>query len=358
MKKILFLLLALFTLTVSATPLPNDTATEQIPDSVYVVAYFCKNDTLEYIYSNEQIKIKGTDTTTTIITEGKFRLVVLDSTATGYRIQYDQLEIGSPLTDKLKELANDKNNLIESISSLINNTSINNNPIIFTTNELGEIQHIENWQEIRNQLLHITESLITNIYNSIPQANEYINKDSFIDLFKQRYDSEELFIENFEGFPLLFTFHGSAFKAGQSTVDDQGNEQEYPSTVQLYANNLDPEEEGRDDFSPDYVVSLVTSTSMQGDEVKELLGSIMGLMLNNNSKTDELKDSLNDTKDFDNATLTITDGINAEYWINGWPSEIIHFNNTEVTAPGQHSQSRIKAKSLECVYRSCFNFMR
>ena len=130
MKKILFLLLALFTLTVSATPLPNDTATEQIPDSVYVVAYFCKNDTLEYIYSNEQIKIKGTDTTT-IITEGKFRLVVLDSTATGYRIQYDQLEIGSPLTDKLKELANDKNNLIESISSLINNTSINNNPIIF-----------------------------------------------------------------------------------------------------------------------------------------------------------------------------------------------------------------------------------
>ena len=125
MKKILFLLLALFTLTVSATPLPNDTATEQLPDSVYVVAYFCKNDTLEYIYSNEQIKIKGTDTTTTIITEGKFRLVVLDSTATGYRIQYDQLEIGSPLTDKLKELANDKNNLIESISSLINDTSNN-----------------------------------------------------------------------------------------------------------------------------------------------------------------------------------------------------------------------------------------
>ncbi len=358
MKRFTIALFAILLLSTSVCATASDTADGQSPDSVYVVAYFCKNDTLEYVYTCEETKIKGSDTTTVTIEESKFRLVVLDSLATGYRIQFTELETKSPLLEDIDNANNDHRQAILRSIKAISDRNGANSPIIFTTNEFGEIQHIENWIELRDNLLKIIDTYWDDIYKAVPGASDYIDKNSFSELIKAKYSSEEQLIENIEGFPLLFSFHGSAFHTGGTTLKSEGNDEELPSTVQIAAYNFDPEEEGRDDFDPDYEVAIVTTSTAHGEEVKELLKVVMGFILNDNDNSQEVMDSLKATKDFDNATMNIHDGIEAYYWFNGWPSEIMHFNIVELEAPNNKSQSRIKTKSLECVYRSCFNFMR
>ena len=355
MKRLFLALFALFSLSTTVNATASDIVDEQSPDSVYVVAYFCKNDTLEYIYTSEETRIKGSDTTTVTIEESKFRLVVLDSTATEYRIQFTELETKLP---HIEDIDNDpKQVMLNSIKAIFNRNSANSH-IVFTTNELGEIQHIVNWEEIRDNLLKTLETCWDDIYKAVPEASNYVDKNLFSELIKAKYSSEEQLIENLEGFPLLFSFHGSAFHTGSTTIENEGNDEEFPSTVQIAAYNFDPEEEERDDFDPDYEVAIITTSTTHGIEVKELVQAVMGFILNDNDNSQEVMKSLNATKDFDNATMNIYDGIEAYYWFNGWPSEIMHFNIVELNTPNKESQSRIRTKSLECVYRSCFNFMK
>lgn len=349
---------ALLSLLASINVTANDIVDGQSPDSVYVVAYFCKNDTLEYVYTSEDTKIKGSDTTTVTIEERKFRLVVLDSTTIGYRIQFTELENKSPLIEEIGNGSNDpKQMMLKRINAIIHKNEAKT-PIIFTTNEFGEIQHIENWKEVRNNILKTLDECWDEIYKTIPGASDYINKNSFTELIKAKFSSEEQLIENLEGFPLLFSFHGSALRTGQNTIENEGNEEEYPSTVQMSAYYFDPEEEGRDDFYPDYEVTIITTSTAHGNEVKELLQALIGFILNDNDNSQEVMKSLDATKDFDNATMNIHDGIEAYYWFNGWPSEVTHFNIVELDAPSNHSQLRIKSQSIECVYRSCLNILR
>jgi len=276
MKRIIIALFAFFTLLTSINVTASDIADASSLDSVYIVAYFCKNDTMEYVYTSEDTKIKGADTTTVTIEERKFRLVVLDSTATGYRIQYTELETKSPLSEGIDNVNNDpKQMMFKRINDIIHKNDAKR-PIIFTTNELGEIQHIENWQEVRNNILKTLDECWDEIYKTIPGASDYIDKNSFTELFKAKFSSEEQLIENIEGFPLLFSFHGSALQTGQNTIENEGNEEEYPSTVQMSAYYFDPEEEGRDDFYPDYEVSIISTSTTHGNEVKELLQALMG----------------------------------------------------------------------------------
>lgn len=336
----------------------NETSAEN--DSVSVVAYFCKNDTLEYIYTYEDTKIKGTDTTTNLVASSKFRLVVLDSTATGYRIQYTPLEIDDAQykPNGIDENAGTKEVFMSKIVDLINkNTS--NTPIVFTTNEMGQIEHIENWKSVSNNIVNTVSSVIDEVCKSIPQSSDYIDRESIINLVKLKYSTEEQLIENYnDGFSQLFTFHGLVFSEGGTTVEDEGEDGGMPSIIQIVAYNLDPNDEDRDDFDPDYQVAMQSISILEGEAVKELVGSVLGVFMKQNDITESVTKSLNDTKDFDNATMSITDGYECYYWVNGWPSETIHYNYIEITAPDQPSQARIKTKSLECVYRSCFNFMR
>lgn len=346
----------------AATGTMNQNETTETSDSVDVVAYFCKNDTLEYTYTYEDTKIKGTDTTTNLVASGRFRLVVLDSTATGYRIQYTPLEIDDSQylhsTNGTNEHTSDKDAFMRTILDLINkNTS--NTPIVFTTNEMGQIEHIENWKRVSSDIVNVVSSVLDEVCKSIPQSSEIINREYIINLVKQKYSNEQQLIENYnEGFTQLFTLHGLRFASGATTVEDEGEGEELPSTIQIAAYNFDPDDEDRDDFAPDYQVVMQSTTELKGEAVKELVGSILGVFMKQNDKTESVTKSLNDTKDFDNATMSITDGYECYYWTNGWPSEIMHFNYTEITAPEQPSQARIKTKSFECVYRSCFNFMR
>jgi len=81
-------------------------------------------------------------------------------------------------------------------------------------------------------------------------------------------------------------------------------------------------------------------------------------ILNDNDNSQDVMKSLDASKDFDNATMKIHDGIDAYYWFNGWPRDVTHFNVVELDAPGDNSQLRIKSQSIECVYRSCLNILR
>lgn len=358
MKRIILALIALFSLLTSGNVTAADIADGPSPDSIYVIANFSKNDTLEYVYTSEETKIKGADTTTVTIEERKFRLVVLDSTATGYRIQYTELETKSSLSEGIGNVDNDpKQMMLKHINDIIhkNDTKI---PITFTTNEIGEIQHIENWQELRNNILKTLDECWDEVFRTIPGASEYVDKNSFAELFKAKFSSEEQLIENLEGFPLLFSFHGSALHIGNKTIENEGNEEEYPSTVQVSAYYFDPDEKGRDDFYPDYEVAIISTSTAHGDDVKELVKELMDFILNDNDNSQDVMKSLDASKDFDNATMKIHEGIDAYYWFNGWPREVTHFNVIELDAPDNNSQLRIKSQSIECVYRSCSNIVR
>ena len=112
--------------------------------SVNVIAYFCKNDTLDYVYSLEETKIKGNDTTTTLVASRKFRVVVLDSIATGYKIQCTPLELDIDeynIEEQNFNSESEKEVFLNRIQQIINQKTYKY-PIVFITNEEGDIQHI------------------------------------------------------------------------------------------------------------------------------------------------------------------------------------------------------------------------
>ena len=111
----------------------------QEDSTINVVAYFCKNDTMEYRMEELQQKICGNDTTQNYYISEDFRIIVRDSTSNGYKLEYSSLgnrEMEGNRVDILNKT------VLEKVAELSDRQHV-----IFTVDELGNLQHIENWRE-------------------------------------------------------------------------------------------------------------------------------------------------------------------------------------------------------------------
>lgn len=128
MRKTLFtilfsLLIAGIMVSHAQTNHTQDTATQQQDSTINVIGWFSKNDTVDYWISESQWKFNGIDTIKTAGLKTKVRLLVTDSTSTGYKMTYTFIDFigdtipNSPLNDF-------QNRIAEKLGKKIAGTSI------------------------------------------------------------------------------------------------------------------------------------------------------------------------------------------------------------------------------------------
>lgn len=273
------------------------TAEEKTDSSINVIAYFCKNDTMEYALENATQLVVGGDTTLLEYTRETFMVTVLDSTNEGYRMEYvptGNREYDGVQTDVLGK------KLIEELGRLSDQLHI-----YFTTNEYGAIQHIENWREVSEFMGKAISMMCDSMYQKYPALDSVMPKKQMEEQFAKAYTSEESILEVMDELELLFGIHGSSFSIGETMVCDTTDFTSTTTAVAGYGSYK--EDEGYDD---DYYVIGSTVSDVPGEQ----------------------------------ATVTRREGYYLFY--NGWPSTMVE----EVTID-QSGEKKIETKAVTWTYR-------
>lgn len=245
---------------------------------VNIVSYFQKGDTVEYSYDHQNFEYKGKDTLYNLCVSSQFRLVVLEESKKGYRIEYTPLSYSyapdSTLTPKGK-LATELAKVMEK--------KMGKQKAIFVTNELGKLQRVENYKEISKSFKASIDDLLKELYGQLPQMEKVVPKSTMRQELLSKVQSEADVLSMYEEVQSLFSGHGIAFKLGETTAVDEKSK-----TTTVCARDRD-EEYGTDD---DYMLYVkdeegVSENSKGGSQAKGVISQLV-----------------------------------IRYWVNGWPKEL------------------------------------
>lgn len=152
MKRILLLALMALGLNVNAQIMNDST--------VQFVAYWGLNETQTYRVSQNSYKVNKTDTLERETIQYDSEITILDSTATGYTIQWTyknfEYKTDNKFTEKLMKTAQDLS-------------------VIYTTNELGVFQGVKNYPEIKRYMDRGFDTLLVE-FKAIPNIVPIVNQ--------------------------------------------------------------------------------------------------------------------------------------------------------------------------------------
>lgn len=324
-----------------------DAATDSM---VQVVAYFNRLDTTEYYYESGKLKIDGSDTTLVRSIGVNFRIVVLDSTDRGYRIEYCPLSV---------DFAGDseKSAGFEEVLKVFSKSMVGKK-IHARLSPLGELQHIENWKELRDSYKKLTTSVIDSVYKDIPGLDSIVSRKQLEALVSTKLDSEEGIKNSFEELSLLFTLHGTAINTQDSIVYREPNAIITPHTViraGVAALEEEVDEQG-ETFDGDYYVTSHSVAQVPQKMIQEVLGGVLNLL---NSRMDEKEIFNRMGKELKDTKFTLTNDEYYEYFVTGWPKDVITKNIIELSGlenGKQRTATQVRYKSLQWTKRSWFNY--
>ena len=299
----------------------QNTTLEEEPDTtISVVGYFCKNDTMTF--RNHQIKQKiiGNDTTLTYDQAEEFMIVVTDSTSEGYRMEYIPVSHvhntkGDTLTTVLREelwkIAKDVH-------------------CIFTTDELGQVQHIENWREIRDVMKKGIPQVLDRCYSMKPGLDAILPRRQYENMLLMQCSTENNIRKAYDKIDQLFGLHGHNFDIGEKEVDDKDNG--YPQHIIVKVGYTEQEEDS--DIEGDYAIMSKSVTTMPTEDAAELLINLSTFLLKDNladsiyNKKSEMIDSMKTV--IKDQNITITQNEYSGYFYNGWPKSCYTEKITDV----------------------------
>jgi hypothetical protein len=312
----------------------QSTALEQGSDTIIsVVGYFCKNDTMTFRKQYLKQKIEGNDTTLINNHVEEFMIVVTDSTSKGYRMEYIPISyehgvegdtITSRVMDEIWEATKDLH-------------------CIFATDEFGQLQHIENWREIRDVMKKTIPQVLDNLK---PSNNSIVSRQRLESMMLVNYSSEDKVKEAYDELSMLFGVHGHSYYIGQKEGDYINNG--YPQHIISKVGYTEQEEEG--DMEGDYTIMVNSVTTMPAEDAVETIINSAALIFNDNmidifnKKKDEvygvIKDALKDKK------LTVTEDEYYDFFYNGWPKLCYKGKNM-----GVDSDKNVEMKLIEWTSR-------
>ena len=257
----------------------------------------CKNyDTMTFRNHQLKQKIINNDTTLTYDIAEEFMIVVTDSTSKGYRMEYIPLNYKCGM---------ESDSLINGVAAELWEMTKDVH-CIFTTDELGQVQHIENWREIRDLMKKAVPLAVDRFYKMKPGAD-------------MEFSTENKIREAYDELDLLFCVHGKAFDIGQKEFDDVENG--YPQHIIAKVGYTEQEEDG--DIEGDYAVMTKSVTTIPAEDALELGINSASLLLKENmadslhNKRSELIDSMKTVmKDQD---VSVTQNEYYGFFYNGWP---------------------------------------
>ena len=305
MKKFLTIVfLAILSMTVHAQmkTLQNN---EKEDSTIAVIGYFCKNDTMEYQRVQGKMKIAEKDTTQRSEITEKFMIVVTDSTANCYKMEL------IPVSCEINDIDNDYQMRMASLLW----KDIKDLRCRFTTDELGSVQHIENWREIRDVLKKSYVTVFDSLYASLPALDSVMPRKQLESLTLMLCSTEDGIKEQFDELDMLFGLHGNEVTMEPVESDDI-SETGYPTHSRIESFYPVPKDEY--DFEDDYVVNARTEMQLSGDDVKDLLSTTLNVFLTG-EVTDSVKKFTNEALTDKKEGMTSTTHEQYCYFFNGWP---------------------------------------
>lgn len=298
----------------------NEAAIQNSP--INVIGYFSKNDTLIYWINQSRWELSPSDTIKTAGISTKIRLTVVDSTSTGYKMDYTVLESRCDSTAD-SNLNNFQNKIAENISKKLVGTTIN-----FETDEYGSITKINNLGQIKRQAKSIYQEVIKDLSN-LPEIAALKNFNIDIKKITKIIDSDKLIDGYLNELKLLFLYHGSTFDIGESHTHEDETETTYENDTYVTA-TFDP---------TNYTYSITTDivSILPQESVKDLTGKVVGL-LGNDSITENFNQSFDAQVNHD----CIHDSyFSSKYMSQGWPYEVVKQTTRTIDGLGKSTQTYI-----------------
>lgn len=284
---------------------------EEPDDEIAVVGYFCKNDSMTFKQTYKKYKIQEGDTTVSEAYEEEFLIVVTDSTSNGYKMKY------VPLSFTLGEDSDSAERIMTgAMSELMMSVECE-----FMTDEMGQLQRIVNWREIRDKLKISIKAVCDSLYGAIPALDSVTPRKTLEGMLMLQCSTEEGIRDNYEELSDLFGLHGSIFEIGDKEVDTE--EDGYPEHI-LARIGYTPIEDEENDFEGDYAITTQSTTYLPIEDVMDLTFGALSMMMSDmvndsiNLVRDELMDSLK-TAMPNGAELKVTEYCG--FFLNGWPKE-------------------------------------
>ena len=304
-----FLFTIIFALAFSATAEAQAVSAEQVSQdsTINIIAYFCKNDTLEYVYHDYKAKVENNDTTVKHHIVDQFQLIVRDSTANGYEIEVKPLKT---------EVVFFNDSLMTGIFQALQN-KMGDMSTILTTDELGQIQHIKNWKEIKDFTRRVIKAFCDSLYANQPQLNEIIPRTRFESQINMQLANEKAYLENSDDLQLLFLMHGKCVNIGKTDSDDT-DENGYQQHTTIVAGYEKTDEETG--FEDDFFMEAIVKKTIPKDDVKQYAVNAINMTV-----ADKYAGKVNEEMDkIEYQDATVTSYENYEYFYNGWPCDMEH----------------------------------
>lgn len=306
----LLLLYIAFSANVSAQV---QTAEASSADSlINVIAYFCKNDTMGYNFRHVKMKVIDNDTTINYYCENEFRLIVRDSTSQGYKIELQPISNhfetpeDSVMTQMMEKLTN----------------SLGDVPLIFTTDEYGTIQHVENWREVRDFARKMSKALTDSLYALRPEMETSVARQRLEASINMQFANEQAVLNSYEELAIMFCLHGKSFRIGKTETDVTDNG--YPQHITYVASyGKTSEEFGFDD---DYYVRSLSETTVPAKDLgSQLIDRIN--MMSEHKMTEKEQQDVESAIDEDAKVSLIED---YDLFYNGWPCDMEYSKVTDL----------------------------
>lgn len=272
---------------------------------INVIAYFCKNDTMGYNYQNVKMKIVDNDTTVNFYSDSEFRLIVRDSTSQGYKFELQ------PISHHFE--TPEDTLMTQMMERLVN--SLGDHPLIFTTDELGAIQHVENWREVRDFTRKVSKALMDSLYALKPEMEQAIARQRFEAALNMQFANEKAILESYEELVIMFGVHGKAFKIGKSEgdyVSDLG----YPQHITCVASYGKTSED--DGFDDDYYINSLSEITIPAKDVGNLMIDQLNMMSEQKMTEEELQKMASEIDE--DAKVSVVESY--DLFFNGWPCDM------------------------------------
>ena len=293
---------------------------------IEVIGYYSKNDTLIYWINESNWRLSPTDTIKTAGVSTKVRLTVVDSTSTGYKMDYTFLEVIGDSTgfSSQDNYQTTLNKLVEKLSKKIVGTTIH-----FETDEFGAITKYNNLDQIKRQV----KSLFKESMKEVMQMPEIVGlkKEFNVDIKEivKNVDTDKLIEGYLKELKLLFLCHGNLYKVGQShTHEDE--------TATTYENDT-YSDVTFDSSDYTYSVTIGVVNIIPQSTLKDMIGSLVELMDN-----ESITESFNKGFDKDVSENAIHESyFSSDYLAQGWPYRITNQSTLTVDGHGKSKQTYI-----------------
>jgi hypothetical protein len=159
-----------------------------------VIGYWQNKEKQSYNFTYEKYKVVNADTSAREIIQYQVDITITDSTGKGYTIEwaYKNYNIQSD------------NQIIKKIASLAKDKAV-----VLRTNELGTIQEVVNWKEIR-EYMQKTGKLLEKEMKDFPNAQQIIAQ--VMNMYMSKESIEANAIKDALQF---YTFHGAKYTLGE-----------------------------------------------------------------------------------------------------------------------------------------------